>query len=100
VLLVLAAVAFSFGLVRAVASEIPALEGRTFADRHLHASRIARDYENLLLRLHRGRAAGKPPQLAVELSGEAGQSAGAFSARAKVTEGSASVYCTPGADRR
>jgi glycosyltransferase involved in cell wall biosynthesis len=36
-----------------------ALEGRAFADRHLHASRMARDYENLLLRLHRGRAAGK-----------------------------------------
>ena len=33
-----------------------ALEGRAFADRHLHAARMARDYENLLLRLHRNRS--------------------------------------------
>lgn len=46
------------------------------------------------------RPAGQPPQLAVELSGEVGQSPRAITARARVTEGSASVYCTTGADRR
>jgi hypothetical protein len=46
------------------------------------------------------RPAGKSPQVTVELSGEAGQSPRSITARARVTEGSASVYCTPGADRR
>ena len=43
------------------------------------------------------RFAGKAPQLAVELSGETTHS---FTASARVTEGSALVYCTTGADRR
>ena len=45
------------------------------------------------------RPAGKPPQLAVELSGEVGQSPRAITARARVTEGSAPIYYTTGADR-
>jgi hypothetical protein len=45
------------------------------------------------------RPAGKPPNLAVELSGISEHSR-SFTARARLTEGSAPVYCTTGADRR
>jgi hypothetical protein len=45
------------------------------------------------------RPAGKPPQLAVELAGIS-EHLHSFTARARLTEGSAPVYCTAGADRR
>ena len=45
------------------------------------------------------RPSGKAPQLAVELSGEAGDAPRTVTARARVTEGSAPVYYTTGADR-
>jgi len=46
------------------------------------------------------RPPGKAPQLAVELSGAAGEPPRSVTARARVTEGSAPVYYTTGADRR
>jgi hypothetical protein len=46
------------------------------------------------------RPAGKPPELRVELSNGSGAQGRSFSARAHVTEGSAPVYYTHGADRR
>jgi hypothetical protein len=45
------------------------------------------------------RPPGKPPGLAVELSGGTGARPRLFSAHARVTEGSAPVYYTSGADR-
>jgi hypothetical protein len=45
------------------------------------------------------RPAGKPPGLTVELSSETGARPRSFSAHARVTEGSAPVYYTSGADR-
>lgn len=46
------------------------------------------------------RPTGQPLQLAVELSGEVGESPRTIIAQARVTEGSAAVYCTTGTDRR
>ncbi|MSU57109.1 MAG: hypothetical protein EXS35_02830 [Pedosphaera sp.] len=46
------------------------------------------------------RPAGKPPQLVVELSGADGPSPRAITAHARITEGSAPVYFTAGADGR
>ena len=46
------------------------------------------------------RPAGKPPQLAVELSGNEGGLPRTITARAKITEGSAAVYYTTGTDRQ
>jgi hypothetical protein len=45
------------------------------------------------------RPAGKPPELAVELSNGTGAQGRSFSARASVTQGSAPVYYTHGTDR-
>lgn len=46
------------------------------------------------------RPVGESPQLMVELSDEVGESPRAITARARVTEGSAPIYYTTGADRR
>ena len=45
------------------------------------------------------RPAGKPPQLAVELSDEVGESPRTITALARITECSAPIYYTTGADR-
>ena len=45
------------------------------------------------------RPAGKPPQVVVELSGEVGEAPRTITARARITEGSAPIYYTTGADR-
>ena len=46
------------------------------------------------------RPGGMPPQLTVQLSGVDGGLPSSITARARVTEGSAPIYCTTGADQR